>query len=327
MRTLGTVRIVITGGAGFLGDRLARELLALDRFSIAGAPPEPITELRLVDRSAPRIVDDRVTPVIGDLSEVPGVLDGADLVFHLAAVVSGEAERDFDLGMRVNLHATMALLEAARGQPTPPRLVFASSIAVFGGTDAQPLPDIITDTTLPTPQSSYGTQKFIGEQLVADYARRGLVPARSVRLMTVTVRPGAPNAAASSFISGIVREPLAGVRAVSPVPAETLVAVTSPSRTIGGLLLAATATDEAWGPHTALMLPALTVSVGEIVQALGRVAGPDTAALVDWVPDPAIAAIVTTWPARVDAARARALGLDADPDFDTVIRAYIEEGA
>ncbi|CAN5292198.1 SDR family oxidoreductase [soil metagenome] len=323
------MKILITGGAGFLGDRLARILLALDGLPLAGAAPRAVEQLLLVDRAEPRpdlAADPRVTPVVGDLAELlQGVLDGVDLVFHLAAVVSSEAERDFDLGMLVNPATTMQLREAGRSAAAPPRLVFTSSLAVFGSTADLPLPDVITDSTLPTPQSSYGIQKFIGEQLVADYARRGLVPARTVRLMTVTVRPGLPNAAASSFLSGIVREPLAGAPSNSPVAPDTLVAVTSPARTVDGLVRAATASDAEWGPHTAVTLPALTVSVGGIVDALARVAGPEAAALVGWEPDPAIAAIVTSWPSRFEAARARGLGLTADPDFDTVIRDYLRD--
>lgn len=323
------MKILITGGAGFLGDRLARELLALGELGLAGGPAERMDEVVLVDRVPPREAlasDPRIRALVGDLVEfLPGALAGVDLVVHLAAVVSGEAERDFELGMRVNLAATMALLEACRTEPSPPRLIFASSLAVFGGTQYAPLPDVIHDDTLPTPQSSYGIQKFIGEQLVADYARRGLVPARSVRLMTVTVRPGAPNAAASGFLSGIVREPLAGLPSNSPVPPETLVAVTSPARTIEGILRAATASDREWGATTALTLPALTVSVGGMLEALGRVAGTEVSARVTWEPDAALARIVTSWPARFSAQRAVALGLAADPDFDTIIRQYLDD--
>lgn len=324
------MKIIITGGAGFLGDRLARELLRRGSLSLAGAAPAPVTQIVLVDRVAPRpdlITDDRITAAVGDVSDLlrAGVLDGADLVFHLAAVVSGEAERDLELGMRVNLATTIELLDACRVQPTPPRLVFASSLAVFGGTEIDPLPPIISDTTLPTPQSSYGTQKFIGELLVADYARRSLVPGRSVRLMTVSVRPGAPNAAASSFLSGIIREPLSGVRSVCPVPADTRVALTSPARTIDGLLVAATASDGQWGALRALTLPALTLTVGEMVDALTRVTRPEVSALIDWEPDPTIEAIVGSWPAEFEATRARSLGLGADPDFDTIIRSYLAD--
>ncbi|GAA3877710.1 SDR family oxidoreductase [Leifsonia kafniensis] len=323
------MKILITGGAGFLGDRLARALLALENLPLAGAAPGPVEHVVLVDRVEPRadlLADPRVTPVTGDVAQLlPGILDGVELVFHLAAVVSSEAERNFDLGMRVNLTTTMQLLEACRRLPSPPRLVFASSLAVFGSTPALPLPVVITEDVLPTPQSSYGIQKFIGEQLVADYARRGFIPARTVRLMTVTVRPGLPNAAASSFLSGIVREPLDGRPSNSPVGPETLVAVTSPARTVEGLLRAATARDSEWGAHTAVTLPALTVSVGEIVDALTRVAGPDVSALVGWQPDPAIAAIVESWPSRFEAARARGLGLSADENFDTIIRAYLDD--
>lgn len=324
------MKILITGGAGFLGKRLTRELLALDAFVIAGAPADPVDRIVLVDRLQPPadlLADTRVTAVTGDLTPLlhEGVLDGVDLVFHLAAVVSSEAERDFDLGMRVNLHATIQLLEACRALPTPPRLVFASSLAVFGGLAELPLPPVIADSTLPTPQSSYGIQKFIGEQLVADYARRGLVLGRSVRLMTVAVRPGVPNAAASSFISGIVREPLAGIRSNSPVPPRTLVAVASPSRTVEGLLRAVTATDAEWGPLTAVTLPSVTVSVGEIVAGVGRVAGPEVSELVGWEPDPAVAAIVTSWPSCFDTGRARALGLRADDSIDSIIRSYVDE--
>lgn len=323
------MKILITGGAGFLGDRLARALLKLDGLPVAGGAPLPVAEIVLADRAAPRpdlAADPRITAATGDLGTLlPGVLDGVDLVFHLAAVVSSDAERDFDLGMRVNLATTLQLLEACRSQPTPPRLVFASSLAVFGSAPELHLPDVVTDSVLPTPQSSYGIQKFICEQLVADYARRGLVPARSVRLMTVTVRPGVPNAAASSFLSGIVREPLAGKPSNSPVGPETLVAITSPARTVDGLLRAVTASDDEWGPHTALTLPALSVSVGDMVDALTRVAGAEASALVTWEPDAAIAAIVTSWPARFEAARARALGLAADEDFDTIIRDYLDD--
>ncbi len=213
------MHILITGGAGFLGARLARALLARGSLAAGGGTAKPITALTLTDRvAAPDdlAADPRVRSVEGDLNHL---LEGCALlapdtsvVFHLAAAVSGECEADFDLGMRSNYEATRALLEACRALGTRPVLVFASSLAVFGNPPGFALPEVIEDNTLPTPQSSYGIQKFIGEQLVADFGRKGFVQARGVRLMTVSVRPGKPNGAASSFFSGMIREPLAGVR-------------------------------------------------------------------------------------------------------------------
>ena len=203
--------------------------------------------------------------------------------------------------------------------------MFASSLAVFGHSPEQPLPALISDTTLPTPQSSYGIQKFIGEQLVADYSRKGFVRGRGVRLMTVSVRPGKPNGAASSFLSGMIREPLAGVRAQVPVSAETEVALSSPSRTIAGLIRAAETDDAAWGARTALNLPALKTTVREMAEALRRVGGQAAYDLLDWRIDPPIARIVATWPGNVASPRANALGLSADADFEGVVREYVRE--
>jgi nucleoside-diphosphate-sugar epimerase len=203
--------------------------------------------------------------------------------------------------------------------------VFASSLAVFGNSAAQPLPAVIDDRTLPTPQNSYGIQKFIGEQLVADYGRKGFIRARNVRLMTVSVRPGKPNGAASSFLSGMIREPLAGVRADCPVSRDTAVALSSPARTIEGLIRAVEASDVEWGARTAINLPALRTTAGEMSDALEKLAGKAAANLINWTPDPVIANIVTSWPAHIDAARARAIGLSADPDFESIIHSYMSE--
>jgi D-erythronate 2-dehydrogenase len=328
------MNIVITGGAGFLGVRLARTLLAEGSLALAGAARQPISQLTLVDRAPPPadlVADPRVKALVGDLGdllahpETPVVASSDSLVFHLAAAVSAECEADFDLGMRSNVDATRQLLEACRVRKTTPTLVFASSLAVFGNSPGQPLPEVITDMTLPTPQNSYGIQKFIGEQLVADYARKGFIRGRNVRLMTVSVRPGKPNGAASSFLSGMIREPLAGVRAVCPVPADTPVALSSPARTVDGLIRAAEASDADWGPRTAINLPALSTTAGDMAAALQRAAGAEVAALIDWTPDPAIAKIVTSWPATIDAARARGLGLLPDADFDSIVQAYVLE--
>lgn len=330
------MNIVITGGAGFLGVRLARELLQNKTLSLAGSPAQAITRITLVDRVAPPpdlLADSRVFAIEGDLNALlepgntaaPVVTGATSVIFHLAAAVSGECEADFDLGMRSNLDATRALLQACRALKTRPTVVFASSLAVFGNSPEQPLPAVITDTTLPTPQNSYGIQKFIGEQLVADYARKGFVRGRNVRLMTVSVRPGKPNGAASSFLSGMIREPLAGVRAVCPVAPETPVALSSPGHTIDGLVRAAEASDADWGARTAINLPALKTTAGEMAAALARVAGPEVAALIDWMPDAVIANIVTSWPAHIDAARAASLGLLPEQNFDDIIRAYLSE--
>ena len=330
------MNIVITGGAGFLGVRLARALLAQGTLSLAGQAPEAIDRLTLVDRASPPtdlLADARVKSEEGDLNALlqPGPVGtaaipaGTDLVFHLAAAVSGECEADFDLGMRSNLDATRALLEACRALKTRPVVVFASSLAVFGKVPGQDLPAVIEDDTLPTPQSSYGIQKFICEQLVADYSRKGFIAGRSVRPMTVSVRPGKPNGAASGFFSGMVREPLAGIRAQVPVPAATPVALASPGNTIAGFVRAAEVSDAQWGPPTAINLPSFRSTVGDMAKALEKVAGAQAAALLDWTPDPAIEKLVSTWPGNLAWDRARGMGLQSDTDFEAVIRDYVRE--
>jgi D-erythronate 2-dehydrogenase len=329
--------VVITGGAGFVGSRLARELLAAGELGLAGGRPRPLSSLAIIDRVPPPADlagDERVTPVTGELGDLlaPGghghqALATADVIFHLAAAVSGECEADFDLGMRANLHATEALLAACRAAGTNPIVVYSSSVAVFGGSAEHPLPAVVEDDTLPNPQTSYGIQKFIGEQLLADYTRKGFLRGRSLRLMTVSVRPGRPNAAASGFLSGIIREPLAGQRAVCPVAPETEVALASPAKAIAGLLCAATSSDQAWGGRTAVNLPALTVSVADMAVALEQVAGPEARALIDWIPDPAVQRMFATWPGRVRSDRAARLGLTPDPDFASIINLHLAESA
>lgn len=326
------MNILITGGCGFLGARLARTLLAQGSLSLAGAPARTIESITLADRAPPPqdlSGDKRVRFAGGDLNEqiASGALpkSGTDLVFHVAAAVSGECEADFDLGMRSNLQATLGLLQACRALGSKPTFVFTSSVGVFGKLPGFPMPERIEDFTLPTPQSSYGIQKFIGEQLVADFTRKGFIRGRIVRPMTVSVRPGRPNGAASSFFSGMIREPLAGQRAAVPVPPETVAALASPARTIEGLVRAAEVSDAQWGPLTAVNLPALRTAVGEMAAALERVAGKAATDLLDWTPDPAIMRLVETWPGNVAFERARGLGLKPDTDFETVIRDYIRE--
>jgi nucleoside-diphosphate-sugar epimerase len=270
--------------------------------------------------------DSRVQARTGALLEQSKSLgdEAFDIVFHLASAVSAECEADLDLGLRSNLDTTRALLDSLRNQGT--RLVFSSSVAVFGGDDDLPMPRVIHDDTVPVPQTSYGVQKFICEQLIADYSRRGLLDGRSARLMTVTVRPGRPNAAASGFLSSIIREPLNGQEAVCPVPTDTLVALASPQRTIEGLLKAAESTADAWG-RTAVNLPALTVKVSEMLDALEIAAGRATRDRVRLQPDPTISRMMLGWPAAFESGRARRLGLSPDPDFLSIVRQYQKEQA
>jgi D-erythronate 2-dehydrogenase len=326
------MNILITGGAGFLGARLARALLAAGTLSLRGAPPRRIEQVVLADLGpapADLASDPRVRSVQGNLldllarHELPA--PGTDVVFHLAAAVSAECEADFDLGMRSNLDTTRALLEGCRALGTTPVFVFASSLAVFGQQPGAPALGVVRDDTLPTPQGSYGIQKFIGEQLVADFTRKGFIAGRSVRPMTVAVRPGRPNGAASGFFSGMIREPLAGERARIPVGRDTPVALASPTRTVEGFLRASTASDAEWGQRTAINLPALATTVGEMAAALEKIAGPQAGALLDWQPDPAIEKLVRSWPGDVAWSRARALGLKNDASFEAIVRDYIAE--
>ncbi len=329
------VNVVVTGGAGFLGSRLARELLAAGSLGVAGSGARPLSRVTLIDRSAvpsDLAAGDLVTVIGGEIGELLApsgagwdALASADVIFHLAAAVSAECEADFDLGVRANLRATESLLASCRALGTNPVVVFASSLAVFGASSDHPLPTVVDDHTLPNPQSSYGVQKAIGELLLADYTRKGFVRGRAVRLPTVSVRPGRPNAAASGFLSGIIREPLAGERASCPVDPQTEVALISPARAVAGLLCAATSSGEAWGGRSPVTLPALTVTVAGMVAALERLAGPQASALIDWVADPVVAGLVASWPARVQAGRAQRLGLTPDPDIGSIIRMHLTE--
>ncbi len=318
--------VLITGGAGFLGRRLARALLS--RGSLAGpdGAPSPLVRLTLLDLAPAEGLDDpRVEAVAGDvadealLARLLGPRTGA--VFHLAAVVSAQAEADFDLGMRVNLDAARRLLDACRRLPRPPRLVSTSSVAVYGGA----LPEVVGDDTALRPQSSYGAQKAMAELLVADYTRRGWVDGRVLRLPTVSVRPGRPNRAASSFASGIVREPLAGEEAVCPVSPRTRLWLLSPRRAVESLVLGHELPAAALGAVRSENLPGLSVTVAEMVAALAKVGGPAAAARVRWEHDPVVDRIVSSWPGSWDVSRAVRLGFAADADFESVVRAYVED--
>jgi len=320
------MRIVITGGAGFLGTRLARRLLELGVLTNSRGQSRKIDQLVLVDVAVAKGLDDpRVSYETGDLADRQfvehAIPDNTDTVFHLAAAVSGEAEADFDLGMRVNLDATRALLERCRLLSSPPKFVFASSLAVFGGA----LPDPVPDDAPLNPQASYGVQKAIGEYLVYDMTRKGFVDGRSLRLPTVTVRPGKPNRAASSFASGIVREPLAGIDANCPVAANTRMWVTAPRTVIENLLVGHEAPAAAFGLTRSVNVPGISVPVDEMVAALRRVAGDKVADRVQWNFDPAIDRIVSTWPANFAPRLGIALGMEANRDFDSIVRAYIAD--
>jgi nucleoside-diphosphate-sugar epimerase len=291
-----------------------------------GGTPQPVERLTLFDAFAGEGVpeDRRVELVTGDIADpatVGRVARNADIVWHLAAIVSANAEADFDLGYRVNLDGTRLLLEALRATGRRPRLVFASTLAVYGGE----MPDVITDQTHLTPQTSYGTQKAIGELLVADYSRKGFIDGRSLRLPTIVVRPGKPNKAASTFASSIIREPLAGQEAVCPVDRDAAMFVLSPRRVVEALLRAMQLPDEAFGMTRALQLPGITATVGEMVDALGKVAGESAVRRVRWEPDPVIQRIVRGWPARVAGERARRMGFEADESFEAIVRAHVED--
>src|SRR5689334_4977130 len=261
--------------------------------------------------------------VAGDVSS-PAVIARAlepdtDSVFHLASVVSGGAEADFDLGYRSNLDGMRGLLEACRKLSGPPKFVFASSVAAFGGK----LPRVLDDSTTPAPQTSYGTQKVIGEYLVADYTRKGFIDGRSLRLPTIVVRPGKPNLAASSFASSIIREPLAGIDVDCPVPDSTGVWILSPRRVVEAFVHAHDLPSTAWPTTRVVNLPGITLSVREMLDAMGRVAGREAVDRVKFVPDARIQAIVKTWPVRFRTDRALAMGFQADPDFDSIVRDHI----
>jgi len=325
------MKLLITGGGGFVGDRLARALLA--RGTLAG---RAITRVVLTDIAPPRpdlLSDPRVEGRTGALLTQTDALreEAFDGVFHLASAVSGECEADFDLGLRSNIDSTRALLDALRfnvnGGGKAARVVFSSSVAVFGPDPAVPLPAIVADNTLPAPQTSYGTHKLICEHLVADYTRKGYIDGRAARLMTVTVRPGKPNGAASSFFSGIIREPLAGVESICPVDASVSHPVSSPTRTVEGLIAVFEASREAFNGRTAMNLPALNVRVSDMLDALARVAGPAVRERVRFVRDERIAGIVANWPGGASAARASKLGLAPHADFAEIIRQYIDDCA
>jgi nucleoside-diphosphate-sugar epimerase len=321
------MHVMVIGAAGMIGrklvDRIAAEPGAL------GGDIDALTLVDVTEPPVPAALAASATALALDLS-TPGAAETLvarrpDVIFHLAAIVSGEAEADFDLGYRVNLDGTRALFEAIRQEglkaPYAPRVLFASSIAVFG----EPFPEKIGDTFFTTPLTSYGTQKAISELLLADYSRRGIFDGVGIRLPTICIRPGKPNKAASGFFSNILREPLAGKEAVLPVEESVRHWFASPRSAVGFFLHAARMDTSLIGPRRNLTMPGLSALVGEEIEALGRIAGPKAVALIRREPDPVIRRIVAGWATDFDARRAAELGFRAETDFDEIIRIHIED--
>ena len=318
------MHILITGAAGMIGRKLT-ERLVIDR-ALGDQPVDKLTLIDIVAPARPAGFSDHVKTRAADLAAA-GVAEKAiserpDVVFHLAGVVSGEAETDFEKGYRVNLDGTRALLEAVRAvSGYKPKFVFTSSIAVFGA----PFPHAIPDEFHLTPLTSYGTQKAICELLLADYTRRGFLEGVGIRLPTICVRPGKPNKAASGFFSGIIREPLSGQEALLPVADTVRHTHASPRAAVGFLIHAAGLSREQIGPRVNLSMPGVSCTVGEQIEALKRVAGDKVAARIRRAPDPLVERIVSGWAQRIEAKRAQAVGFKAEQSFDDIIRAHIED--
>jgi len=322
------MRVVITGAAGFLGRKLAARLVEKGVLAGPDHAPRPITELALfdvVEGTPPKGGKIAVATMTGDLADAATVkklfAKPVDSIFHLAAVVSSQAEEDFDLGMRVNFDATRALVEGCRKQGNTPRFVMPASVAVIGGD----MPPVIADNTAPTPTNSYGTEKAMCELFVNDCSRRGFVDGRTVRLPTVVVRPGKPNRAASSFASSIIREPLQGDDMTVPVPKETPMWVMSPRTAIATLIHTHDLPAAKLAKSRILTPIGLTVTVSEMVEAMRRVAGDAPLRHITWGNDPAIVKIVCGWPGRFASTRAKTLGFPRDDNMDAIVRAFIED--
>jgi nucleoside-diphosphate-sugar epimerase len=309
--------ILVTGGAGFLGTRLIAHLLERQ------AGQAPVTRVLCVDRTASPLGDPRVHSVIGDLADATFgravVESDVTAIWHLAAVLSGQSEAEPELAMAVNVGGTQALLDGCRTLPQPPRFVFSSTVAVFGG----PLPPVVPEDLALRPQSTYGASKAIAELLVLEASRRGVIDAVVCRVPTVSVRPGRPNSALSSFVSGIIREPLAGLESVCPVPLETPLWVSSPDTTTANLAHAGQLATSQLGEVRTVNLPGLTLTPAQMLDSLERVAGASARALVRVEPDPHIGRMVRSWPGAFDVTRARALGFTIDRDADALVAQFI----
>lgn len=319
------MHVLITGAAGMIGRKLTRRLI--DDKGLVGRPIGRLTLTDVVAPEQPTGFPGKVTTATADLAS-PGeaaraVGNRPDVIYHLAGVVSGEAETNFEKGYRVNLDGTRALLDAVRavGDGYRPKVIFTSSIAVYGA----PFPDAIHDDFQLTPLTSYGTQKAISELLLADYTRRGFLDGIGIRLPTICVRPGKPNKAASGFFSGIIREPLAGIEAILPVADSVRHTHASPRAAVNFLIHAASLTREELGPRVNLAMPGVSCTVAEQIDALKRIAGPTVAGRIRREPDELVARIVSGWAERIDARRAIALGFKAEASFDEIVRTHIED--
>ena len=322
------MNITITGASGFLGQKLAHELLSANELTDqAGSPSrvEHLTLLDVVNPSKELSSDPRVTVLTGDITDrsflEKAISVSTDSIFHFAAIVSAGAEKDFDLGMSVNLDATRAILDICRRHETKPKLIFASSCAAFGGD----MPSIIADMTARTPQTSYGTQKVIGELLVNDFSRKGFVDGRALRFPTVVVRPGKPNKAASSFASSIIREPLQGQTAICPVSPESKIFLSSPRSIISNVVRAHNLIEDDWGRSREVTLPGFSMSINDMVDALRTVAGDIVADRIDWKLDPFIQNILDSWPPEFKTEKALELGFVCDISMEEVITTFIED--
>ncbi|MGB0388850.1 MAG: D-erythronate dehydrogenase [Ardenticatenaceae bacterium] len=322
------MRVIITGGAGFLGKKLVSALLDRGYLMDGNGVKEEITKLVLFDIVPPQPAfaeDSRLEVITGDLTKTEVVdellTEETGAIFHLAAIVSGQAERDFDLGMNVNMKATHTVLEACRRLPSPPLVVFSSSVAVFGGD----MPTTIEDGTIRTPQSSYGIQKAIGDMFINDYSRKGFIDGRALRFPTIVVRGGKPNQAASTFASSIIRDPLQGDSVICPVSREAQMWILSPRQAIKSFIHAAELPAAKWGYDRALNLPGLCVSIGEMVDSLEKIAGKRVTERIIWQPDPFIQKLVNGWPIRFAPQRAEALGFKGDGSMGEIIQSFIDD--
>lgn len=320
------MNILVTGAAGFLGRRLIEALLQRGTLTDRHGQLQPIKRITAFDREPVQGLDDpRVQVKEGDISDeqvLAKLIDAdTDSIFHLAAVVSSQAEGDFELGMRVNFSATQGLLERARQLGSCPKWVMTSSVAVFGGQ----LPENVDDDQVWAPQSSYGTQKAMNDLLLADYSRRGFVDGRSLRMPTIVVRPGKPNLAASSFASGIIREPLSGQASVCPVALDTRLWLMSPARAIANLIHGHELAAERLSQGRVINMPGLSLTVAQMIDALREVAGDEVAQRIQLRPDARIERIVGSWPGAFSARYASELGFTADEDFIGVIRQFIQD--